>query len=78
MVRIESGEVIGMVVREYDITEGLAKGAHVVVHDDCYAGIDAGEIRRRREEVGRAIRRIDFEVQRRGTSSDRLRRPPSP
>jgi len=53
------------VVREYTITgKRRGAGARVVVMDDCYRGISAEELARRRLEVARIIRKIDAEAQR--------------
>lgn len=48
------------IIRDTIITEDRpAKGARVIVRDDCYRGISAEEMERRRMEVARVIRRID-------------------
>ena len=53
------------VVREYTVAgERRGAGARVVVMDDCYSGISAEELARRRMEVARIIRKIDAEAQR--------------
>lgn len=38
-------------------------GCRVIVHDDCYRDLTKEEIERRRQEVSRAILRIDREIQ---------------
>lgn len=52
------------VIREYTVPEGrLSAGARITVRDDCYAGIGAEELARRREAIARIIRKIDMDAQ---------------
>ena len=65
------------VVRDYVITEDRpSRGAHIVVMDDCYRGISAEELARRRMETARIIRQIDFNAQLRARSADGCGRNP--
>ena len=54
------------IVATYKFTEGLAAGGTVIVRDDCYAGISAEELARRRAEVARAIDAINRDLWEKG------------